>query len=134
MQKSGAGEKLCARAGVFFLYRDEFEAVVFEDVRLARFVFVVAVRRVGRFEGVTVDGFDESTQIHRMLINGRRVRVEALDPLGTVLAPRGEQWRVGEGTAIEVLMRGHFDRVTLVVEYDPWPAPAAPVQSSGGVQ
>jgi hypothetical protein len=114
------------RGAVFFLYSDEAEQIEHEGLRLSRCRLTVNDNRSGRFEGLRVEGFDEATQVHRLVINGRRVWLgaESPDESGTVFAPRGEQWRVGCGSVLELLMRGHFERVAVVVEMDP-PPPAA---------
>lgn len=115
--------KAKSRAAVFFVYSDEAEQVEHEGLRLARCRLTVNDNRGGRFEGLQIDGFDEATEVHRLVINGRRVWLgsESLDEHGMVRAPRGEQWRVGCGSVLEVLMRGHFERVAVIVDLDPLP-------------
>jgi hypothetical protein len=113
-----------ARAGVFFVYEDECDDNELDGLRLRRKRLTVDVDVPGRFEGLRVCGFDEATEVYRFLINGRRVWSGAA-PLGEdgfVPSPSGEQWRVGLGTVIEVWVRGHFERLAMVVQRDPAPA------------
>jgi hypothetical protein len=115
------------KAAVFFVYHDESEVVESEGLRLRRCRLTINADMPGRLEGLRVCGFDESTAVYRLLVNGRRVwpGSESLDESGDLAAPKGEQWRVGCGSVLEVLMRGHFERVGLIVERDPAPPAAA---------